>query len=112
MIQEAEEYAAHDEEYVSEIPTFGDEVELIVLRSLRKEYEYGNTFESSPEEPKSQVNENGELGERLKYDDDKKTSLAQIDQIEEKREEVQALISSVTAAINDPGDERRERDEL
>jgi len=111
MLREAEEYAAQDEE-------------------IRKKVESGNAFESFLSGLKSQVNDNEGLGGKLDSDD-KKTILAEIkkgqdwledegksaspEDIDEKREEIQAVISPITAKIYSQGggdEEPRPRDEL
>jgi len=110
MVQEAEEFAAQDEE-------------------VRKKVESSNAFESFLAGLKSQVNDNEGLGGKLEAAD-KKTILAEIkkgqdwlesegktastEEIDEKREEVQAIISPITAKVYSQGgsDEPRERDEL
>lgn len=95
MLREAEEYAAQDEE-------------------IRKRVESGNAFESFLSGLKSQVNDNEGLGGKLDSDD-KKTILAEIkkgqdwleeegktaspEDIDEKREEIQAVISPITAKV-------------
>lgn len=95
MLREAEEYAAQDEE-------------------IRKKVESGNAFESFLSGLKSQVNDNEGLGGKLDSDD-KKTILAEIkkgqdwledegktaspEDIDEKREEIQAVISPITAKV-------------
>jgi len=111
MLREAEEYAAQDEE-------------------IRKKVESGNAFESFLSGLMSQVNDNEGLGGKLDSDD-KKTILAEIkkgqdwledegktaspEDIDEKREEIQAVISPITAKIYSQGggdEEPRPRDEL
>jgi len=111
MVKEAEEYAAQDEE-------------------LRKKVESSNQFESFLSGLKSQVNDQEGLGAKLDSGD-KKTILAEIkkgqdwlegegksastEEIDEKREEIQAVISPITAKIYQQGggdEEPRPRDEL
>jgi len=111
MVQEAEEFAAQDEE-------------------VRKKVESSNAFESFLAGLKSQVNDNEGLGGKLEAAD-KKTILAEIkkgqdwlesegktastEEIDEKREEVQAIISPITAKVYSQGgsdEPMRERDEL